>query len=303
MKFPSSISIQSLCQIFDLKFIGDPEFQVLGINEIHRVEIGDVVFVDNKKYYDKALHSKASVVIIDKEVVCPKNKVLIIHDQPFEIFNRIIVHFSDLNLIKNKGQEIHPSARIASNVSIGENVKIGEGCIVHHGAVIGNNVELRKNVIIGPNTVIGHYAFYYKSNHGAHHRMITCGGVQIMDNVEIGALCSVDSGVTHHTIIGEGTKIDNQVQVGHDVHIGKHCLFASGVGIAGCVNIEDNVTLWGQVGVASGITIEKNAVVLAQSGVSKSLAGGKTYFGSPCQEAKQTFKEMATLRALTVKGV
>jgi UDP-3-O-[3-hydroxymyristoyl] glucosamine N-acyltransferase len=100
------------------------------------------------------------------------------------------------------------------------------------------------------------------------------------------------------TRIGEGTKIDNQVHIGHDTVIGKHCLLAANVGLAGCVSIEDNVTLWGQVGCASDITIGSHAVVLAQSGISKDLEGNKTYFGSPCSEVKEKFREMAALRQL-----
>ena len=120
----------------------------------------------------------------------------------------------------------------------------------------------------------------------------------IADRVEIGAACTIDKGVTGDTMIGEGSKIDNQVQIAHDTVIGKKCLIASQVGIAGCSRIEDEVILWGQVGVISDITIGKGAVVLAQSGVSKSLEGGKTYFGSPAGEAREKYKELGSLRSL-----
>jgi UDP-3-O-[3-hydroxymyristoyl] glucosamine N-acyltransferase len=122
--------------------------------------------------------------------------------------------------------------------------------------------------------------------------------VVIENDVEIGTNCTIDRGVTASTTIGAGTKIDNLVQIGHDTVIGKKCLFASQVGIAGCVVIEDEVTLWGQVGVISGITIGAKAIVYAQSGVAKSLEGGKTYFGSPADEARRKYREMAALRAL-----
>ena len=98
--------------------------------------------------------------------------------------------------------------------------------------------------------------------------------------------------------IGKGTKIDNQVHIGHDTKIGENCLFAAGVGIAGCATIMNNVILWGQVGCASNIVVGEAAVVLAQSGIAKSLEGGKTYFGSPCAEAKEKFREMVALRQL-----
>ena len=132
--------------------------------------------------------------------------------------------------------------------------------------------------------------------------MHSCGFVYIEKNVEIGAGSTIDAGVSAITRIGEGTKIDNLVQIGHDTIVGKNCLFASQVGIAGCCNIGDNVTLWGQVGCASGITIGDGVVVLAQSGIAKSLEGGKTYFGSPCDEAKIKMRELSVLRRIAENG-
>ena len=120
----------------------------------------------------------------------------------------------------------------------------------------------------------------------------------VEDDVEIGAMCSIDKGVSASTVIGKGTKMDNQVHIGHDTIIGKMCLFAAQVGIAGCVTIEDNVTLWGQVGVPPDLTIGAGAVVLGQSGVHKSLEGNKTYFGSPAGEAKKKMKELVLIRKI-----
>ena len=120
----------------------------------------------------------------------------------------------------------------------------------------------------------------------------------IEDNVDIGAACTIDRGVTGDTIIKEGSKLDNQIQVGHDTVIGRKCLIASQCGIAGCVILEDEVTLWGQVGVTSGITIGAKAVVLAQTGISKPLEGGKTYFGSPVEEAREKLKQLAHVKRI-----
>jgi UDP-3-O-[3-hydroxymyristoyl] glucosamine N-acyltransferase len=128
--------------------------------------------------------------------------------------------------------------------------------------------------------------------------LISGGRVVIQDNVDIGALCTIDKGVTGDTLIKKGTKLDNQVQVGHDTVIGEKCLIASQTGIAGCVIIEDEVTLWGQVGVTSAVTIGKKAVVLAQTGVSKSLEGGKNYFGSPAEEAREKLKQLAYVKQI-----
>jgi UDP-3-O-[3-hydroxymyristoyl] glucosamine N-acyltransferase len=124
--------------------------------------------------------------------------------------------------------------------------------------VICDHTIIKDNVTVGPNSVIGHYAFYYKKKPDGFNRMHTCGRTILEDNVEIGALSTIDRGVTGDTIIGKGTKIDNQVHVGHDTVIGENCLFAANVGIAGCVVIKNNVTLWGQVGVVSDVTIHNN---------------------------------------------
>ena len=130
---------------------------------------------------------------------------------------------------------------------------------------------------------------------------MSSGSVTIEDNVDIGALCTIDRGVTANTTIKKGTKIDNQVQIGHDTIIGYNCLIASQTGIAGCVVVEDNVTLWGQVGTNSGITIGKGAVILGQTGVTKSVKGGKTYFGTPIEESRKKLKELAGIKQL-LKG-
>jgi UDP-3-O-[3-hydroxymyristoyl] glucosamine N-acyltransferase len=301
MKLDRSYRLQEIAAILNCEFVGSPDHLVTGINEIHMVETGDLVFVDHPKYYDKALKSAATTVLIDQKVECPEGKGLLISEKPFDDFNRLTRHFNPSVHQKTaigEGSDIHPSAVIYPNVFIGQGVKIGANCVIMSGAAILKDSVLEENVIIGPNTVIGHSAFYYKKKTSGYDRMHTCGSVHLHRNVEIGALCTIDAGVTGITTIGEGTKIDNQVHIGHDTVVGKHCLMAANVGIAGCVRIEDHVILWGQVGCASDVTIGEGAVVLAQSGISKSLEGGKTYFGSPCGEVKTKFREMAAIRKL-----
>ena len=305
MKFDKAYALESFCALFGFDFFGDKEHLVLGINEIHMVENGDIVFVDHPKYYEKALLSAATTIIIDKKVDCPKGKALIIHDRPFDAFNTITRHFMpqrNVNDLPSKTVEV--SAQIHANVQLGNNVRIGKNSILYSGVVIMDNVTIEDNVIIGANSVIGHNAFYYKKKIEGYDRLHTCGRVLIESDVEIGALCSIDAGVTGMTKIGRGTKIDNLVQIGHDTQIGEHCLFAAGVGIAGCVRIASHVTFWGQVGCASDVSIGEGVTVLAQSGISKDLESGKTYFGSPCGEVKEKFKEMAALRMLPefIKG-
>jgi UDP-3-O-[3-hydroxymyristoyl] glucosamine N-acyltransferase len=153
-------------------------------------------------------------------------------------------------------------------------------------------------VIIHANTVIGADAFYFKKRPDGYDKLYSCGRVVIGNNVEIGAACTIDKGVSGDTIIGDGTKIDNQVHLGHGVVVGKHCLLAAQVGVGGKTIIQDEVSLWGQVGVQKDILIEKGAVVLGQSGVTKSLKGNKVYFGTPAAEAKSRYRELTYLRRL-----
>ena len=299
MKLDRTYTLKEICEIVQCDFVGDENHLIIGINEIHMVENGDIVFVDHPKYYDKALKSAATTIIINKEVECPLGKALIISDKPFDVFNQLTTYLRPLKSPHTQeNQFIHPSAQIYPNVFIGNNVKIGKNTRIYSGVCIMDNTTIGDNVIIGANSVIGHFAFYYKKKEDGYNRLHTCGGVDIDSNVEIGALCTIDSGVTGITRIGKGTKLDNQVHIGHDTSVGENCLMASGVGIAGCVKIENNVILWGQVGCASDITIGEGVIVYAQSGIAKDLEAGKTYFGSPCIEAKEKFKELAAIRQL-----
>ena len=301
MKFKTVQTLQQIAHLIDAKFVGDKDFKISGINEIHVVESGDIVFVDHPKYYTKALESAATTILINKEVKCPEGKTLLISDDPFRDFNKITKYFNPfisskvsiaISAVIGEGTIVQP------NVFIGNNVCIGRNCIIHPNVTIYDNSILGDNVVIHANTVLGADAFYYKKRPQGFDQLLSGGRVIINDNVHIGASCTIDKGVTGDTTIGEGTKIDNQVQVGHDTSIGKKCLIASQTGIAGCVIIEDEVTLWGQVGTNSGITIGKGAVVLGQTGVTKSVLGGKTYFGTPISESREKLKELAQLKRL-----
>ncbi len=301
MKLPKEYSLKEIADLIHCKFIGDANHSITGINEIHVVEPGDIVFVDHPKYYDKALTSKATTILIDKEVKCPKGKGLLISSNPSSDFNKINKHFRPTEYQTNvigTNANIAQSAVIMPGAIIGNRVSIGENTIIHPGVVLRDYTQIGKNCVIQSNTVIGGDAFYYKKRDGVYDKMYSCGRVIIDDNVEIGANCTIDRGLTGDTSIGEGTKIDNLVQIGHDTIIGKNCLFASQVGIAGCVIMEDNVTLWGQVGVKSDVYIEKGVTVMAQSGVGDRLLAGKSYFGSPCEEARGKYKEMMMLKRI-----
>ncbi|HLW62880.1 MAG TPA: UDP-3-O-(3-hydroxymyristoyl)glucosamine N-acyltransferase [Flavobacterium sp.] len=301
MRFPTVYNLESIAEIMGCIYVGAPDFPVLGMNEIHVVQKGEIVFVDHPKYYDKALNSNATVILINKEVECPEGKALLISDDPFRDFNKLSVYFRPF---QSSNQNIASSAEIGEgtiiqpNAFIGNHVKIGKNCIIHSNVVINDHITIGNDVVIHAGTVLGADAFYFKKRSTYFDPLISCGSVVIEDGVTIGALCTIDRGVTGNTTIKKGTKIDNQVHVGHDTVIGEMCLIAAQCGIAGCVVIEDNVTLWGQAGTTSGITIGKNAVISAKAGVSKSLEGNKTYFGTPAEEAREYYKHVAKVKNL-----
>lgn len=301
MKFNRTHSLKEISEIISCKFVGDENFPVLGMNEIHVVESGDIVFVDHPKYYDKALQSKATIVLINKEVECPNGKALLISDDPFRDFNKLTKHFRPFvvsNVAISESAKIGEGTIIQPNCFIGNNVVIGKNCRIHSNVSIYDDTIIGDNVIIHSGTVLGADAFYYKKRPEGFDQLVSGGRVVIENNVGIGANCTIDRGVTADTTIGAGTKMDNMIQVGHDTVIGKKCLIASHTGIAGCVVVEDEVTLWGQVGITSGIRIGTKAVVLGQSGVSKSIEGGKTYFGTPVEESREKLKELANVKKI-----
>lgn len=301
MKFSKVHTLKEIANIIGCQYVGSDDFAVHGMNEIHVVTPGDIVFVDHPKYYDKALQSAATIVLINKEVDCPEGKALLISDDPFRDFNVLTKHFkpfTSCNAAISDSAKIGEGTVIQPNCFIGHNVTIGKNCLLHANVIVYDNTVIGDNVIIHSGTVLGADAFYYKKRPEGFDQLLSGGRVVIEDNVGIGALCTIDKGVTGDTTIGAGTKIDNQVHVGHDTIIGKKCLIASQTGIAGCVVIEDEVTLWGQVGTTSGITIGAKAVIMGQTGVTKSVEGGKTYFGTPIEESREKLKQLANVKRI-----
>ncbi|WP_417785102.1 UDP-3-O-(3-hydroxymyristoyl)glucosamine N-acyltransferase [Tenacibaculum sp.] len=299
MKFKQPQTLEQIAALLNVEFVGESSFPITGINEIHVVEKGDIVFVDHPKYYGKALNSAATTILINKKVDCPEGKSLLISEDPFRDFNKITKHFNPFIASSKSISEtaiVGQNTVIQPNVFIGDNVVIGENCVIHPNVTIYSNTVIGNNVTIHANSVLGADAFYYKNRPEGFDKLLSGGKVVLKDNVDLGASCTIDRGVTGDTTIGEGTKIDNQVHVGHDTIIGKKCLIASQTGIAGCVVVEDEVTIWGQVGTNSGITIGKGAVILGQTGVTKSVPGGKSYFGTPISESREKLKELAEIK-------
>lgn len=305
MKFPSPVSVQWLADLIGAQVFGNTDSHAAGINEIHRVENGDVCFVDHPKYYEKCLNSAASFIIIDtNEVAIPDGKSLLVVAQPFEAYLQIANHFRPFvpaTKSISDSSKIGTGTVIMPNVFIGNHVTIGDHCIIHPNVTILDYTEIGNNVIIQSGTVAGSDAFYYNTKKNReiwYKQMQSCGHVVIEDFVEIGAGCTIDRGVTADTRIGSGTKLDNMVHIGHDVVIGRNCLLAAQVAIAGGTTLNDGVTLWGQVGVSKTLTIGNNVTVLAQSGVGKNLEDNTVHWGSPSEDALTKKRELIWIKRI-----
>ncbi len=302
MKFPAPIPVKDLAQKLNAEIIGDDTLVATGINEIHKVETGDITFSDLPKYFKKSLQSAATIIILNEKTECPKGKALLICESPFKAYDQLIREYRPMRPLTvqiDPSAKIHPSTIIEPGVVIAHEVTIGENCHIQANVVIMEHTVIGNNVTIQAGSMIGTDAFYFKRHEDKTFEKWRSGGrVVIGDHVDIGACCTINKGVSGDTVIGEGSKLDCQVHVGHGVEIGKNCLIAGQVGIGGKTIIEDNVVLYGQVGLSPRIRIGEGAVISAQSGVSKSLAPKKAYFGSPADEIRVKQKELAALRHL-----
>lgn len=304
MRFDKPVPVATIAQLIGAEIFGNVNGIATGINEIHKVENGDLVFVDHPKYYDKCINSEATFIIINKQTDYPDGKALLVVDDPFEAYLKIVNFyrpFAPSMKMLSDSSSVGEGTVIMPGAYVGNHVQIGKDCIIHPNVTILDHCIIGDTVVIQAGTVIGSDAFYYnkKTNREIHYKKMNSSGRVLIENgVEIGANCTIDRGVSHDTIIGAGTKLDNLVHIGHDTVIGKNCLFAAQVGIAGATTIEDNVILWGQVGVSKTLTIGKDAIVYAQSGVKDSIAGGKVYFGSPVEDAREKMKEFVWIKRI-----
>lgn len=304
MQFAKPVPVKWIAAFINAEMAGNEDGEATGINEIHNVQYGDIVFVDHPKYYTKCINSAASFIIINKKTDVPPGKALLIVADPFESYLRLVHYFRPFipspKLISGSAR-IEEEATIMPNVFAGNNVLIGKGCIIHPNVTIYDDCVIGNNTVVHSGTVIGSDAFYFNTRKNReiwHKKMDSCGRVVIGSDVEIGAGCTIDRGVSADTKIGSGSKLDNMVHIGHDVVIGKNCLIAAQAAIAGCTVIGDGVTLWGQVGINKTLTIGDNAVVLAQSGVTENIEAGKVYFGSPAEPALAKQKELIWIKRI-----
>ncbi len=301
MQLLPPIPVRRIAEFLGAEIAGNPDNLVTGLNEIHLVQPGDLTFVDHPKYFKKVLNSDASSILINSNIEPAIGKTHIFSNDPFGEYVKLVKYFKpfcESNQLISSSAVIGAGTIIQPGAFVGNNVQIGKNCLIHANVSIYDGVVIGDHVIIHAGSVIGADAFYFQRKPGGYRKLESCGSVVIEDHVEIGACCTIDRGVSGNTRIGLGTKFDNHVHIGHDTIVGKNCLFAAAVLLAGVVTVEDDVILWGQVVVQKEVVIGSKAVLLATTGADKSLEGGKTYYGAPAIEARKKWRELAALRQL-----
>ncbi len=320
------LTVADIARLVNGEIVGDGLRLVSGFSGIKEAKKDDLTFLGNPKYESLLLDTQAGVILVPRQIACP-GKTVIRVDNPSLSFSKVVNHFlKDAPDYKPRG--IHPTAVIAPKAKLARDVAVGpyttieanavieEGCVLYAGCYVGHdthlkagcllyphvilreNVSVGRRVIIHSGTVIGSDGYGYVTVDGKHMKIPQVGSVVIEDDVEIGANVTIDRARFDKTVIGEGTKIDNLVQIAHNVTIGKHCLIVAQAGIAGSTRIGDGVILAAQAGLVGHIEIGDGAVVAAQSGVSKSIRAGEQVFGSPAQPIKNAFRNNAHIQRL-----
>ena len=318
-------TLKEIAKIVNGEIVGDKDLVVTGICGIKEAQKGDLTFVANSKYFPLAEKTKASAILAPREMSVA-GKSLIRVDNPSLAFVNVVslfvedqakpalgVHKTAIiaeDAILGKNISIGPYVVIENKAVIGDNTVIGSNCFIGQGTKIGQNCQIYPNVtireritigqrvIIHSGTVIGSDGFGFVNVKGVHHKIPQVGTVVVEDDVEIGANVTIDRARFDKTVIGRGTKIDNLVQIAHNVSIGQNCLLVAQVGISGSVTIGDNVILAGQSGAVGHVTIGQGSVVTAQTGVTKSIPPNSTVFGMPARPMAQAKRVHASLQRL-----
>ena len=303
-------TLKEVASFIDGEIVGDENIIVTGICGIKEAKEGDLTFVANSRYLPLMGHTRASAIITSRDVKTA-SKTIIRTENPSLAFAKMVSLLAPNEVRRPKG--IHPTAIIGDKVKIGKNVaiepyaviednveikdntvlyagvyvghhtKIGKNCVIYPYVIIRERVVIGDRVVIHGGTVIGSDGFGFSTVQGVHHRIPQIGTVIIEDDVEIGANVTIDRARFDKTIIGKGTKIDNLVQIAHNVSIGENSIIVAQSGISGSANIGKNVTIAGQSGVIGHITIGDNVVVAAQSGVTKSIPSNTCVSGYPAK--------------------
>ena len=326
----SPLSLEEVAKIGGADILrGDKAAKIKSVAPIDAAGADDITFLSNKKYADALKSSKAGFCILSEKSVdnAPETMALLVSDNPYASYAKIATAFyPDIKPqgSVSDGAHISASAKIGEGATIeagayvGDGASIGNNCYIASGAYIGNSVQIGNNcriahgvtlinsivgndVIIHAGVSVGQDGFGFATEGGVHIKVPQLGRVIIKDYVEIGANSCIDRGAGPDTIIGEGTKIDNLVQIGHNVQTGKGCIIVSHVGISGSTKLGDYVVLGGQVGVAGHLNIGSMVNVAAQSGVINNLKDGDIVGGSPAIPVKQWRRQTIAIKNLVKK--
>lgn len=318
------MKLAELAEQIGAKIDGDGGIEINAAAPVDSAGKGDITFIANKKYLKHLESTNASAIILDFDIPAP-NLTALRHKNPYYAFacaldilypdSVDIQPGSDPSAVISKNAVIHSSAAIGplchikqadignnakliSSVYVGNDVTIGDNCLIYPGVRIMDGTKIGNNCIVHSSTVIGSDGFGFAESDTGLKKIKQIGWVEIGDNVEIGSNCSIDRGALGPTKIGSGTKIDNLVQIAHNVELGNHCIIVSQVGISGSTKLGNGVILAGQVGVIGHLELGDGVTVGAQSGVSKSVPAGKTVFGSPARDVMETKRIEAALHRL-----
>ena len=305
------LTIAELADILEGKVVGEGDIPLFKPSKIEDAQIGDVTFVSNPKYIPWLYKTKASVVIIDSDLEYDDKKTgnVILVENAYSSFNKLLKRFAK-NKLKytgiHKNCSIDPSVKLGQNVSVGQYSIIGPNCKIGDNVIIMDNVSIQHNVIIGDNCilypgtriydnssiglncilhsncVIGSDGFGFAPNkNGEYIKIPQIGNVVIGDNVEIGSNTSIDRATLGSTEIGDGVKIDNLVQIAHNVSVGKNTVIAGQCGIAGSTKVGDNCQIGGQVGIIGHLIIGNNVKINGQTGVFSNINDNAILRGTP----------------------
>lgn len=299
MHLKNTVSLGQLAREIAAPYTGPSDIPISGLGIYPFIKPGDLVFADHPGYLHLLEKSAATVILTNQSENKTSGKYKIFVDDPYAIFATIMLRYGIPKAGDSDEARIGKNTRIHPSAVVGKNVIIGDHCTIHANVVLYDQVRIGNNVTIHANSVIGSDGFYFQRHNGQLRGLPSAGFCVIEDHVSIGANSTIDRGVVSETRIGQGTKIDNQVHIGHDTRIGRHCVLAGCSAVAGCTIVEDEVCIWGQAGLKSGIIVGKGAQILAQSAVLSSVPAGAKMLGSPAIDARSKMREVATIKQLT----
>ncbi|CTQ62876.1 UDP-3-O-(3-hydroxymyristoyl)glucosamine N-acyltransferase [Roseibium album] len=335
-ELPASVSLKTVAAWADAEiYRGDETLEISEVAPLEDAGAGALVFFDNTAYLNQLEATGAAACLVGKRhrEKVPEGVAVLVCSEAYRSWAMVLAHLYPAAmtpkdpLISGVSERavVDPAAILEENITvepgavIGADVEIGSGTVIRANAVIGRGVKIGRDCVIGANCTVQHTVlgnrvclhpgvcsgqdgFGYAMGPQGHLKVPQVGRVIIQDDVEIGANTTIDRGANRDTVIGEGTKIDNQVQIGHNVVVGRHCVLVSQVGLSGSCTLEDFVAIGGKTGVRGHITIGMGAQVAAVSVVNDDLAAGGRYGGTPAKPVKQWFREVAAVRKLAERG-